>query len=74
MVGDEFEAAQNQPQRSFDAWPEIMAATKPLDVLDAQIPPLRGRDGAPHEVVLPRHRISAETVVHIAASGDSPTI
>jgi peptidoglycan/xylan/chitin deacetylase (PgdA/CDA1 family)/glycosyltransferase involved in cell wall biosynthesis len=53
MVGDEFEAAQNQPQRSFDAWPEIMAATKPLDVLDAQIPPLRGRDGAPHEVVLP---------------------
>ena len=53
MVGDEFEAAQNQPQRSFDAWPEITAATRPLNMLDAQIPPLRGYYGAPHEVVLP---------------------
>lgn len=38
MVGDEFEAAQNQPQRSSDAWPELMEPANPLNVIDAPVP------------------------------------
>jgi cellulose synthase/poly-beta-1,6-N-acetylglucosamine synthase-like glycosyltransferase/peptidoglycan/xylan/chitin deacetylase (PgdA/CDA1 family) len=45
MIGDEFEAAQNQPQRSSDVWPELTESANPLDVIDPQIPlPRRGSD------------------------------
>jgi cellulose synthase/poly-beta-1,6-N-acetylglucosamine synthase-like glycosyltransferase/peptidoglycan/xylan/chitin deacetylase (PgdA/CDA1 family) len=43
MVGDEFVAAQNQRQRSFDAWSGLTASVNPLDVINARISlPRRG--------------------------------